>query len=117
MPHQDIKRYLKHGTLPQLRAFEASARLGSVTRAAEELHIAQATASVQLHKLADTVGLALFEQVGRRMQLTEAGERVHAGCVELFRALSAMEESLAAMRGVVAGRLRLAVPGTAATFV
>ena len=66
MPHQpDIRRYLKHGTLPQLRAFEASARLGSLTRAAEELHMAQATASVQIKKLSETVGLALFEQVGQ----------------------------------------------------
>ena len=37
-----IRRYLKHGTLPQLRVFEASARLGSLTRAAEELHFGQA---------------------------------------------------------------------------
>ena len=44
MPRSDIRRYLKHGTLPQLRAFEASARLGSLARAAEELHIAQPTA-------------------------------------------------------------------------
>src|SRR5687768_11529269 len=35
MPPVDIRRYLKHGTLPQLRVFEASARLGSFTRAAE----------------------------------------------------------------------------------
>jgi LysR family transcriptional regulator, low CO2-responsive transcriptional regulator len=118
MPHnQDIKRYLKHGTLPQLRAFEASARLGSVTRAGEELHMAQATASVQIRKLTDTVGLALFEQVGKRLQLTEVGERVYAGCIEVFRALSAMEQSLAPLRGVVGGRLRIAVPTTAAVFV
>ena len=39
MPQPDIRRYMKHGTLPQLRVFEASARLGSLTRAAEELHV------------------------------------------------------------------------------
>src|SRR5512138_829339 len=55
MLQSEIRRYLKHGTLPQLRAFEASARLGSVTRAAQELHMAQATASVQLKKLSETV--------------------------------------------------------------
>ena len=117
MPHQpDIRRYLKHGTLPQLRAFEASARLGSLTRAAEELHMAQATASVQIKKLSETLGFALFEQVGKRIQLTEAGQRVYAGCSEVFRVLSDMERTLVEMRGVASGRLRLGVPASAGHF-
>jgi len=116
MPQPDIRRYLKHGTLPQLRAFEACARLGSVTRAAEELHMAQATASVQIKKLSETVGLALFEQVGKRIRLTEAGQRVYAGCSEVFRALSDLEQGLAEMRGVASGRLGLAVPSSARHF-
>jgi DNA-binding transcriptional LysR family regulator len=116
MPHPEIRRYLKHGTLPQLRAFEACARLASVTRAAEELHMAQATASVQIKKLSEAVGLALFEPVGRRIQLTEAGERVYAGCSEIFRVLSDMEQALAGMRGAASGPLRLAVPSTARHF-
>jgi DNA-binding transcriptional LysR family regulator len=116
MPPTDIRRYLKHGTLPQLRVFEASARLGSVTRAAAELHMAQATASVQIKKLTETVGLPLFEQVGRRLCLTDAGQQVHAGCVELFRILSEMEQALAEMRGLAAGRLQLAVPPAARHF-
>jgi DNA-binding transcriptional LysR family regulator len=114
MPHQpDIRRYLKHGTLPQLRALEASARLGSLTRAAAELHMSQATASVQIKKLSETVGLALFEQVGNRVQLTEAGQRVYAGCSELFRVLCDMERELAGMRGAATGPLRLAAPASA----
>src|SRR5687767_8302206 len=84
----DIRRYLKHGTLPQLRAFEASARLGSFTRAAQELYISQAAASVQIKKLTETVGLPLFEQVGKRVYLTDAGERLYAGCNEVFHALA-----------------------------
>jgi DNA-binding transcriptional LysR family regulator len=112
----DIRRYLKHGTLPQMRAFEASARLGSFTRAAEELHMAQATASVQIKKLSETVGLALFEHSGKRFYLTEAGERVYAGCSEVFRALSNMEQALIELRGVACGRLQVAVPSTAHYF-
>ncbi|MGH8670037.1 MAG: LysR substrate-binding domain-containing protein [Burkholderiales bacterium] len=116
MPHADIRRYLKHGMLTQLRAFEAIARLGSVTRAAQELHMAQATASVQMRKLSDSVGLPLFEQIGRRIQLTEAGQRLHAGCSEVFRAFSDMEQALAEMRGLATGRVRLAVPSTVEYF-
>lgn len=116
MPQSNIQRFLKHGTLPQLRVFEASARLGNFTRAAQELHMAQPTASVQIKKLSETVGLPLFEQVGRRIYLTEAGQRVYAGCNEVFRALSDLEEALNEMRGLGAGHLRLAVTTTAKYF-
>jgi DNA-binding transcriptional LysR family regulator len=116
MLHSGIRRYLKHGTLPQLRVFEASARLGSLTRAAEELHIAQPTASVQVKKLTETVGLPLFEQVGKRVYLTDAGQRLYAGCHEVFRALSVIEEALNGMRAVESGHLRLAVSSTGKYF-
>src|SRR5512134_3083850 len=106
MPPPDTRRYLKHGTLPQLRAFEAAARLGTLTRAAQELHMAQATASVQIKKLGETVGLELFEQVGNRLQLTPAGRAVYSSCGEVFRALSAMELALGGIRGLVCGCLR-----------
>lgn len=112
----DIRRYLKHGTLPQMRAFEASARLGSFTRAAEELHMAQPTASVQIKKLSETVGLPLFEQVGRRILMTEAGQRVYTGCGEVFRALLNMEQGLAELRGAACGRLEVAAPASAHYF-
>lgn len=116
MPQADIRRYLKHGTLPQLRAFEASARLGSFTRAAQELHMSQAAASVQIKKLTETVGVPLFEQIGNRIYLTEAGQRLYAGCNEVFRVLSNLEQALTEMRGLASGRLRLAVTSTARYF-
>jgi DNA-binding transcriptional LysR family regulator len=117
MPQANIRRFLKHGTLPQLRVFEASARLGNFTRAAQELHMAQPTASVQIKKLSETVGLPLFEQVGKRIYLTEAGRRVYAGCNDVFQALSKLEEMLSEMRGLASGQLRLAVTSTAKYFV
>jgi LysR family transcriptional regulator, low CO2-responsive transcriptional regulator len=111
-----IRRYLKHGTLPQLRVFEASARLGNLSRAAEELHIAQPTASVQIKKLTETVGLPLFEQVGNRIYLTDAGERLYAGCHDVFRAFSALDDALNGMRATESGHLRLAVCSTGKYF-
>ena len=53
-----IRKYLKHGTLRQLSVFEAVARLGSFTRAAQELHMAQPTVSVQIKKLSEKIGRA-----------------------------------------------------------
>lgn len=116
MPQSNIRRFLKHGTLPQLRVFEASARLGSFARAAQELHMAPPTVSVQIKKLNETVGLPLFEQVGKRIYLTDAGRRVYAGCDDLFRALSILEEELTEMRGLASGHLRLAATSTAKYF-
>jgi LysR family transcriptional regulator, low CO2-responsive transcriptional regulator len=116
MLQPNIRRYLKHGTLPQLRVFEASARLGSLTRAAEELHIAQPTASVQIKKLSETVGLPLFEQVGRHVYLTDAGQHLYAGCHDVFRALSTLEETLNGLRAMESGHLRLAVCSTGKYF-
>ena len=116
MSQPNIHRYLRHGTLPQLRLFEATARLGSFTRAAQELHMAQPTASVQIKKLSETVGVPLFEQVGKRLYLTDAGRRLYESCQEVFRAFTTLEESLAGMRALESGRLRLAVSTTGMGF-
>ena len=116
MPQPDIHRYFRHGTLPQLQLFEATARLGSFTRAAQELHMAQPTASVQMKKLSETVGVPLFEQVGKRLYLTEAGRRLHESCRELFRTFESFETSLGALRALEAGRLQLAVSTTGMCF-
>lgn len=116
MPHSKLRRYLKHGTFPQLAVFDAIARLGSFTRAAEELYMAQPTVSIQTKKLTETVGLPLFEQVGKKIHLTEAGAELHAAVQDVFRRLEAAENRFADLRGLRAGRLRLAVVGAAKYF-
>lgn len=104
-----IRRYLRHGTLPQLRVFEAAARHGSLTRAAEELHMAQPTASIQIKKLTETVGMPLFEQIGKRVHLTDAGRLLYSRCEDMFRLLVDLEQRMNQLRTTDAGRLRLAV--------
>lgn len=116
MPNTKLRRYLRHGTLPQLAVFDAVARLGSFTRAAEELYMAQPTVSIQIKKLSETVGLPLFEQVGKKIHLTEAGRELHAACRDMFRRLADAEERFSDLRGLRAGRLRLAVAGAAKYF-
>ncbi|MDR3498296.1 MAG: transcriptional regulator GcvA [Parvibaculum sp.] len=56
-----------------LRAFEAAARLGSVTAAAEELFVTHGAVSRHIKAIEDWAGAALFDRVGRRLKLTEAG--------------------------------------------
>ena len=77
MNQQKLRRYLKHGMLPQLSVFEAVARHGNYTKAGEELFMAQPTVSVQMKKLAETVGTPLVEQIGKRIYLTEAGKMLY----------------------------------------
>lgn len=99
----------RHATLRQLQVFEAVARLGSFTRAAEELFLAQPTVSMQLKKLADTIGLPLIEQVGIRIQLTDTGRELYTACQEVFHTLANLEMKIADLKGVKRGRLKLAV--------
>lgn len=103
----------RRATLRQLQLFEAVARLGSFTHAAEELRLAQPTVSMQLRKLSETVGAPLFEQTGKEARLTEAGREVDAACEEVFGALATLETKVADLKGLRTGRLRLAAISSA----
>lgn len=108
---------MKHASLRQLKVFEAVARNLSFTRAAEELHLTQPTVSIQLKQLNDIVGLPLFEQIGKRIHLTDAGCELLKVCHDIFEGLSRFEMLVSDMKGVKAGKLRLAVITTAKYFV
>jgi len=104
---------LKQATLHQLQVFEVAARHGSFTRAAEELFLTQPTVSMQIKQLTKAVGLPLFEQVGRKLYLTDAGHELNKTCQEIFGRLSQFEMTIADMKGLKQGKLRLAVITTA----
>lgn len=116
MRHPHLRRYIKHGTLTQLSVFEAVARLGSFTRAGEELHMAQPTVSVQIKKLGETIGLPLFEQTGRKIRMTDAGRELYAACQDIFQKIVDVETRLAGMRSRTGERVRLAVTTTGKYF-
>ena len=65
---------IRYATFRQFQVFEAIYRLGSFTRAAEELFLTQPTVSMQIKKLTEAVGIPLFEHVGRNVEPTEAGK-------------------------------------------
>ncbi|MEO1385936.1 MAG: LysR substrate-binding domain-containing protein [Cyanobacteria bacterium J06634_6] len=106
-----------HATLHQLKVFEATARHGSFTRAAEELYLTQPTVSIQVKQLTKAVGLPLFEQIGKRLYLTEAGQKLLSTCQEIFNGLEQFEMSVADLKGMKQGQLKLAVITTAKYFV
>ena len=76
--------------LTELRSFEAVARLGSVTRAARELHVTHSAVSQQLRQLEDALGVALLVREGRGLRVSEAG-RLYA--LQIRRTLVEMAEA------------------------
>ncbi len=104
---------MNQATLHQLKVFEAAARHGSFTRAAEELFLTQPTISMQIKQLTKSVGLPLFEQVGKRLYLTEAGRELFATCRQIFETMDKFQMTVADLKGLKQGQLRLAVITTA----
>ena len=81
-----------------MAVFEAIVRLGSFTRAAQEMHMAQPTVSGLVRKLADSAGAPLFEKSGRHVVPTAAGRMLYATAGRLFETLEQAEAELAALR-------------------
>jgi DNA-binding transcriptional LysR family regulator len=104
---------LIHATLHQLIVFAATARHGSFTRAAEELSITQPTVSTQMKQLTKAVGLPLFEQIGKRLYLTDAGRGLLVTCEAILKDLDNFEMAIADLKGIKQGKLRLAAVSTA----
>lgn len=107
---------MKNATLRQLRIFEAVARHMSYTRAAKELYLTQPAISMQIKQLEENVGLPLFEQVGKRIYLTEAGRELHHYSRHITQQLAEAEAVLSGLKGVTRGRLNISVVSTAKHF-
>lgn len=110
-------RRVQRVTPQQMRAFEATARLQSVTKAATEMHVTQPTVSVQLRELANAVGEPLLEPVGRGIRLTQAGVLLMQTAQELTQCWQRFDTRLGELNGLVRGHLRIAAVTTAEYFV
>jgi DNA-binding transcriptional LysR family regulator len=103
-------------TLRQLRIFEAVARCSSFSRAADELHLTQPAVSMQVKQLELIVDMALFEQIGKKIHLTDGGRELALHARSIARQLRQAEEALQAMKGLTRGRLNIAVVSVAKYF-
>ncbi len=108
---------MKNATLRQLVIFEAAARHQHYTRAALELGMTQPAVSIQIRQLEDNLGVALFEQIGRRVHLTEAGQLLRRHCRAINNELAQAQTALDRLKGVQDGELRIAIGATAKYFV
>lgn len=100
-------------SLRQLQIFRAVAQGLSYTRAAEALNLTQPAVFTQVRQLEAQIGSPLIERIGKRLYLTAAGEAVQAAARTVLQEIERLDMELAEMRGMVRGRLRLAVVSTA----
>lgn len=103
-------------TFRQLKVFESAGRHLSYTRAAEELHLSQPGVSMQIKQLEESVGLPLFEQIGKKMHLTAAGREIYAYSQNIGNLLDEAEVVLEELKGGVMGSLSISVATTASHF-
>jgi DNA-binding transcriptional LysR family regulator len=103
--------------LHHLRYFEAVARHGHVSRAARELHIAQPSLSKQIQALEAELGVMLFDRVGRRVELTEAGGLLLPYARRVLREVADARSALQQWGSLEHGQVTIGAPPTVGAHV
>jgi DNA-binding transcriptional LysR family regulator len=104
-------------TFRQLRVFLEVVRLGSVTRAAEALHLTPPAVSMQVKEVETQVGLTLFDRAGRAMSPTAAGEYFAVHARRLLTSLRDAENAMGRFKRLESGLLTVGMVSTAKYFV
>ena len=107
---------MRNATIRQLQIFSVAANHLSFARAAERLHLTHAAISLQIKQLEEVCGTLLFERIGKRVFLTEAGEVLLDHTRQILQSLKEADEALLALKGLKGGRIAIAVASTAEYF-
>lgn len=103
--------------LHQLATFQVVAKHCSYVRAAEELHFSQPAVSAQIRQLEDALGVKLFDQIGRKTHLTQAGAELLSYSQKIFSAIDETLDTIEALRSPHYGRLSVGADTTVGTYV
>lgn len=103
--------------LHQLATFQVVAKYCSFVRAAEELHFSQPAVSAQIRHLEKTLGVKLFDQIGRKTHLTQAGEELYLYSQKIFSIIDETLDTMEALRSPHYGRLSVGADTTVGTYV
>ncbi len=103
--------------LNQLRVFHSAARLLNFTRAAEELHLTQPGISKHLKELEEHYGARLFDRLGKKVVLTQAGEALFQATRSIFNTLEAAKTQIDDINGLAAGKLNIGASVTIGTYL
>ena len=104
-------------TFRQLRVFAEVAKLGSMSRAAELLHLTPQAISMQIREVETQVGLPLFDRTGRNVTLSTAGEYFLVHARRLLADLREAENAMARFQRLERGSLTIGIVSTAKYFV
>jgi len=99
-------------TLKQLHAFHTVARLGSISQAAQVLHLTQSAISIQIGSIEQKLGTPLLTRTGRGMRLTEAGVMLQGYAERIVDLWDEMSENMGTYVGAFAGTLRVGAVAT-----
>lgn len=105
-----------HVTIRQLKVFDSVARHLSYTKAADDLSLTQPAVSMQIKQLERAIDLPLFEVLGKKVYLTQAGEAFHNHAQQILGQLNRAAEEMDALKGIDKGRVRVAIASTVNYF-
>ncbi|MFT7561749.1 MAG: DNA-binding transcriptional LysR family regulator [Flavobacteriales bacterium] len=105
------------GTVRQLEILLSVYKHQNISKAAAALHLTQPSVSMQLAKLANTIGLPLYYIVGKQLRFTEAGEVIVRNAQEILKRYEYLNLEIAQLKGLKAGSLNLSVVTTAKYFI
>lgn len=114
---EKLSSWMRLTTLRQLRGLIAIAEHGTISAAARHLNLTPPAVSLQLRELEKAAGIALFERVDQRFELTHAGHEVFGIAMRIERLLRECDETLDSLRGVDRGYISIGVVSTAKYFV
>ena len=99
-------------TLNQLQVFLKIVQTGSVTKAAEELHLTQPAVSIQLKNFQEQFDIPLTEVIGRKIHITDFGHEVAVSAENIIHQVYAINYKTMAFKGLLTGRLKISVVST-----
>jgi DNA-binding transcriptional LysR family regulator len=103
--------------LNQLKIFHSVARLLNFTRASEELHLTQPGISKHIKTLEEDYGARLFDRLGKKVVLTNAGEILYTATTKVFTLLDETRVQIDDLVGLAGGKLRIGGNSTIATYI
>ncbi|GGE98926.1 LysR family transcriptional regulator [Aliidongia dinghuensis] len=108
---------MRHVTIRQLQLFVAAAETLSFARVAENLHLTPAGVSFQIKQIEALSGFALFERVGKKAALTEAGRTLLGHAKQVLRSLEDADQAMMALKGLTGGQVTIGLVSTAKYLV
>lgn len=99
-------------TLNQLKIFLKVTQAGSITRAAEELHLTQPAVSIQLKNFQEQFEIPLTEVVGRQLYVTDFGKEIAVTAEQILEGVNTLNYKTHAHKGQLIGRLKISIVST-----